>query len=66
MTKAIEMDIDTTTHLCPLLRIRGSRGFARPDGWEYADDLIPEIYAEWLKYQFDHGAIKTEIKEEEA
>lgn len=64
MTRATETDIDTTTHLCPLLCIRGPRGFGRPDGWEYADHLIPEIYAEWLKYQYDHGVVKTEVKEE--
>ncbi|CAD0101442.1 unnamed protein product [Aureobasidium mustum] len=50
---------------CHLLDSRSTKGgFIVPEGWEYHDNLIPEIWAEWLKaYSRDHGII-TNIQEE--
>ncbi|KAK6002032.1 hypothetical protein QM012_002522 [Aureobasidium pullulans] len=36
------------TEHCHLLESRSTRGgFVAPVDWEYADELIPEIYDEW-------------------
>ncbi|KAG9678942.1 hypothetical protein KCU99_g1897, partial [Aureobasidium melanogenum] len=65
MNAVAEQDVGMCDELCHLLFYRQNKGgFTKPENWQHVDHLIPEIYAEWLKYQFDHGVVKTEIKEE--
>ncbi|THY11630.1 hypothetical protein D6D00_10577 [Aureobasidium pullulans] len=67
-TAIVEDDDDNYDESCPLLAIpNDGESFERFDGWEYADDLIPQIHEDWSKYQPYSRAImkvKAEIKEE--
>ncbi|TIA36902.1 hypothetical protein D6C79_08200 [Aureobasidium pullulans] len=68
MSKATEQDTSNWDELCPLLALlNADESFERPDGWQYADDLIPRIYEDWNKQQPYSRAmmkVKAEIKEE--
>jgi predicted SprT family Zn-dependent metalloprotease len=65
MNAVTEQDVGMCDELCHLLfYCQNKGGFTKPDNWQHVDHLIPEIYAEWLKYQYDHSVVKIEIKEE--
>ncbi|KAI5271969.1 hypothetical protein E4T47_04784 [Aureobasidium subglaciale] len=64
MSNAKEDDTGECDDRCPLLFSRDSKGgFTRPPKWQYADYLIPEIYASWLQGQ-PQSRLKRKIKDE--
>lgn len=69
MSRVTERDFGYTGEWCPVTDILDyGESFEGPDGWEYAEDLIPQIYEDWHKHQPYSRAmmkVKPKIKEEQ-